>query len=249
MDFSNRGQVPTQPNTNRFAPTGQQPAVSQEQPKPTKSTRSPDRAGLWIKGVLLVFLVSMVILVAALLLFIAFGNQTHEGSYVNTSEYQAVEVANPGAKTPTYYYGKINSIDKQYLVLNQAFVLTSSASDSTVTVAPLSCVSANSASQLVFNRSQVILWNNLASNSSASEAIQQQANATGSCPSANQSTSPASSTPAPTTTNSTSAGSQSTTQPAQSTTQQTTPSRTSSSTPSNPTTTPTNTNPSAPKTP
>lgn len=249
MDFSTRGHVPSQPNTNRFAPAGQQPTASDQDNQPNKSGNKTSRTTLWIRWALFLFLLCLLTLVVALLLFIAFGDWTHEGSYVNTSEYQAVEVTNTGANTPTYYYGNLTGIDNKYLVLSNAFVLTSGVSDTAVTVAPLSCVSANSASQLVINRAQVILWNNLNPNSTATQAIQQQAKASGSCPNIKPTTAPAKNT------NGTSAGSQLPKQSDQTTSQpasQTNSSSTSPSSPSNSTTTNTSASPSnaaAPKVP
>lgn len=182
MDFSTDGmgrQPAPGPNTNRFAPAaGPAPVVEETKPKMARHSRGDK---LWARIGLIVFLLCMVALVVALLLYIANNKPANEGKYVNTSEYQAVEVAD--GQTPTYYYGNVTDISAGYLVLSNPLVLTSAPSNQTVTVAALNCVSPNASDQLVINLGRVIYWDNLASTSPAAQAIHEQALQTGSCPS------------------------------------------------------------------
>lgn len=186
MDFSLDGmgrQPAPGPNTNRFAPAGGPAPVVQEG-KPKKAHHEHGRGGgrLWARVGLTIFLLCMVALVVAVLLFIGNNKPANEGKYVNTSEFQAVEVST--GQTPTYYYGNITDISNGYLVLSNPLVLTSDPSSQTVTVATLNCVSPSAGNQLVINLSRVIAWNNLAASSPAGQAIHvEQTTQSGSCPS------------------------------------------------------------------
>lgn len=189
MDFSTHGRQPAPgPNTNRFTSADERPTVS-EPNKPRRQSggsRNP-----WIRAVLIIFLLCLVALVVALILVIGISKEASETRYVNTNDYQVVEVANPNASGPSYYYGKITDAGFNYLVLSNASVLTSKLGDQNITVAPLACVSPNATSQIVFNRGQVILWDNLDPSSSAAQAVSQLASSNGVC----STTTPQASTP------------------------------------------------------
>jgi hypothetical protein len=121
----------------------------------------------------MVFLLCLVILVVALLLFIGSGDRSHETKYVDTSSYQVVEVASNN-KQPARYFGNITAIADNYVVLDNAYAAVPSTSGTNpVSVLPLACTDVNGSSELVLNRSRIILWDNLAANSNASEAIKE----------------------------------------------------------------------------
>lgn len=186
MDFTTR--QPMAPSTDRFAPADKHhevepPAVGGKKPEKPKKSGSKHKETL-TKGVLMVFLLCIVILVAALLLFIGSGDRSHETRYVDTSSFQVVEVA--GSNQPARYFGNITAIADNYIVLDNAYAAVSSTTGTNpVSVLPLACTDVNGSSELVLNRSRIILWDNLAANSNAGEAIKEfkANNPGGQCPS------------------------------------------------------------------
>lgn len=190
MDFTTR-QVIT-PSTNRFS------GADEEKP-PTDNKNNGDRQHKpekfkhktgWIQAVLIFFLLCLLALIVALLLTLGFGKREDSSKYVNTGAYQAVAIANPGAGQPTYYFGNISYINNNYLVLNNAYTLVPKASPARVT--SLACADVNNTNQLVINREQVLLWDNLNSNSDVVKAIQlfNSDNPNGNCPAPAEPTTP-----------------------------------------------------------
>ncbi|MGH7238732.1 MAG: hypothetical protein ACREHG_01570 [Candidatus Saccharimonadales bacterium] len=172
MDFTTR--QPVSPNTNRFAPAGEHAEPEKEVKNVPKTPKSGGikHKQAWAQGVAMFFLLCLVALAVAVLLFIASNNRSHEAKYVNTKDYQAVEVASNNSQ-PTYYFGNIAVIDDNYLVLNNAYTSSANTTGTNpVSATPLACSSENGSSQLILNRAQVVLWDNLAPSSDAVKAIQ-----------------------------------------------------------------------------
>lgn len=172
MDFTNP-KVMT-PNTGRFQPINgdgaPQPRLNHPAKNPENTPSHFPHNSIWIKVVFVIFFLCTVGLVVALLLLLGV-NHYSEASYVNTSTYQAVAVATPTSDRPAYYFGKISSLGNSYLVLDDAYELTSSAGQP-VRVISLACSSVNDTNQLVFSRAKVIFWDNLAADGNAIQAIQ-----------------------------------------------------------------------------
>lgn len=170
MDFTNRGSQPTQPNTSRFAPVNNSDkAESKNEDRKDKTKRTSSNSP-WVRAWLFFFLICTVILIVALLLLIGFTDRDNADKYVNTDDYQVVQVA--ASSQDTYYFGKISHIGGNYLVLDNPYTLTDNSNHAaTVGVTTLSCAEVSKSDQLVLNESRVAYWANLANDSDVTQAI------------------------------------------------------------------------------
>jgi hypothetical protein len=160
MDFSNRGGQPM------AAPT--QPAA-----KGSKKTR-----GRGMRIVSAILLVSVACLIAALAVYLGFGNNEGEKKYVNENQFQAVFL-NGGQ----VYFGKIRTLNSQYITLDNIYYLRVNSNDTTasaastaadaqdVSLAKLGCELHGPEDKMVINREQVSFWENLKSDGQVATAI------------------------------------------------------------------------------
>ena len=148
-----------------------------------------------------------------------------ESRYVNTDKYQAVflngGVAN-GQVLYSTYFGKIASLNSQYIVLRDIYYLTTSSTSasqsSSVQLTKLGCQQLHSPyDEMVINRAQVAFWENLQDSGQVATAISnyQKANPKGpNCSQTTSSTPSTSSTPTTTSTGSSTPTTPATTTPA-----------------------------------
>ena len=123
-----------------------------------------------------VLLFSLTILAVAVALLLYFG-KPNEAKYVNKSEEQAVFLTNGQV-----YFGHINSVNNDFLDLQNIFYLSSNnASSSTsstttsnnFTLIKLGCELHGPEDQMVINNAQVSFWENLTTGGKVTKAIQQ----------------------------------------------------------------------------
>jgi hypothetical protein len=123
--------------------------------------------------------VAVVILIIAVIVLVASNNSnskdTTESSYIKTSKLQAVFL-----NTGQVYFGNIQTLNNNYLVLTNIFYLqtssssassTATASNSNVTLVKLGCELHRPYDQMVINRSQVTFWENLQSDGQVATAV------------------------------------------------------------------------------
>lgn len=127
-----------------------------------------------------IVIVGCALIIASLSLWFWSSSPSNEASHVNTSEYQAVFLTNNQV-----YFGKISSINSDYLTLTNVFYLQSNAkSNSTTSPQPnsnndLTLVKLGinelhaPQDKLVINQSQVSFWENLKDSSKVVSAINQ----------------------------------------------------------------------------
>ena len=149
------------------------PQVNDQQPQPTvvgtNHQTTPERVSKMKKmktinikmltTILIVLTGILVILVVAALFF--YKNYS-ESSYIDTSTYQSVDVRVSASTGDQVYFGKIKSLNSNYLILNDVFYLQSGTTSNQFNLNSLTCTLSDPQNQIIINRSQVVLWENLA---------------------------------------------------------------------------------------
>ena len=162
MEFMNRGFRPAQP-ANTGNPSGPEPGA-QHTGRTNKSGMGGVR-GLRIFSVVLFFSVA-ILLIALATSFVYGPSGGGESKLVDKSRYQAVFI-NGGQ----VYFGRITSLNSQYVQLDDIFYLrlsqqvqppdkASSQANDPILV-PLGCELHRPTSAMVINREQIIFWENL----------------------------------------------------------------------------------------
>lgn len=183
MDFTNRSAQP-QPV--------QQTTRNQDDAAPQSGTerRSKDKKHRWSTGHLLrlasvVLLFSITILMVAIASLLYFGNN-NESQYVLSSKFQAVDLSVNGTSgSDQVYFGHITRLTSQYIVLQDIYYTVPNQTSGTsgtpqsqtqpasYQLVKLGCELVGQYDQMIINRDQVILWENLRSNGTVAEKIAQ----------------------------------------------------------------------------
>jgi hypothetical protein len=128
---------------------------------------------------LMVLLFAGTILVVSLLVLLYVGNGREDG-YVDKNKEQAVFLA-----SGQVYFGKIKSINKQYVDLQQIYYLNvnqqvqpsqkdaNSNSNQSVSLVKLGCELHGPTDEMIINRDQVTFWENLKGDGQVTKAISQ----------------------------------------------------------------------------
>jgi hypothetical protein len=137
---------------------------------------------MWLRAALMILLFAGTILVVALLVLLYFGG-AKEQNYINKDRQQAVFLTNGQV-----YFGKIKSINKEYIDLQQIYYLnvnqqvqpnqkdsnsSSSTSNQSVSLVKLGCELHGPQDQMVINRDQITFWENLTTDGQVTKAINQ----------------------------------------------------------------------------
>lgn len=195
MDFTPRSDNSSQSSSS----TPSRPATSSGSKK--LSNKKFSKIFRW-GAVVLLF--SVLVLVLAIIASIAFSNPKSESSYVNDGDMQAVFL-NGGQ----VYFGNITNLNDRYIAMSNVYYLrvnqqvqpgqTDAAND--VSLVKLGCELHGPQDQMVINTDQVIFWENLKSDGQVVKAVQEyvKQNPNGQDCSAEQSQTPAATTPAATT--------------------------------------------------
>ena len=125
-----------------------------------------------IRVLYVVLLAGIAILLIAISFSFVFGTNP-ESKYLNTKDFQAVDISVGGSTTgDQIYFGNVKSINNNYLVLDNVYYIpTSTTSTSNVTLEPLVCQIDEPFDQMVINRSSVNWWENLQAGSKVSTSI------------------------------------------------------------------------------
>ncbi|HSW98801.1 MAG TPA: hypothetical protein VLF71_03110 [Candidatus Saccharimonadales bacterium] len=128
----------------------------------------------------MILLFAGTILVVALLVLLYFGGGREDG-FINKNREQAVFLANGQV-----YFGKIKSINKQYVDLQQIYYLNvnqqvqpnqkdaaTASSNQSVSLVKLGCELHGPTDQMIINRDQVTFWENLKTDGQVAKAITQ----------------------------------------------------------------------------
>lgn len=167
MDFTNRGVAPQQPPQ-------QTPHLNTNQPMGVKRGRVKQQKSLTKWATVLMGAI-VVLMLISLILVVSFGGQNGESKYIYTNKLQAVFL-----NTGQVYFGNIESINPQYLILNNIFYLqtnnqnsstSSSSSSNNVSLVKLGCELHAPYDQMVINMSQVTFWENLQSTGQVAKAV------------------------------------------------------------------------------
>ncbi len=168
---------------NRSSQPAPRPAASSAGVAPSGGGKSKawKASPMWLRVVWMVLLFSATILVVALVALLYFGGPKEE-NYLDKNKQQAVFLTNGQV-----YFGKIVSVNKQYIDLQDIYYLnvsqqvqpdqkSSKASDqqsNNVSLVKLGCELHGPVDQMVINREQITFWENLKSDSQVSNAIKQ----------------------------------------------------------------------------
>jgi hypothetical protein len=119
-----------------------------------------------------VLLVGVAVLLVAISFSFVFGANP-ESKYLNTKDFQAVDISVGGSTTgDQIYFGNIHTLNSNYVVLDNVYYIpTSTTSTSNVTLEPLVCQIDEPFDQMVINRSSVNWWENLQPGSKVSTSI------------------------------------------------------------------------------
>jgi len=169
MDFTNRGVAPQQP-AHQNSQLGATPPVGVKKQE-RKHKNNLTKWGTLILGAIIV------LLLVAVILTIGLDQPKSQANYVYTNKLQAVFL-----NTGQVYFGNIENINPQYLVLTNIFYLqtnSSSSSSSTsnssnnVSLVKLGCELHAPYDQMVINMAQVTFWENLKSSGQVAKAVAQ----------------------------------------------------------------------------
>lgn len=171
MEFMNRGNRSGQP-AGTHAP--------HQAPAPHRSQRGGLLAKL-ARAELFVVIVGSALLLAAVALYLGFGsNLTGEARKINKDKYQAVFLnggVTSGSVTYSTYFGKVTSLNDDYVVLKNVYYLTDAQTQegqSNPQLTKLGCQQLHSPDdEMVINRSQVAFWENLQDSGKVVQAIKQ----------------------------------------------------------------------------
>jgi hypothetical protein len=171
MDFTNRS-APAQ--HHEVEPLAQGINVK----RPASNNKQPGD-GKWTRIGVVGSLVAVVILIVAVIVLVMANNSTttanNESSYIKTNKLQAVFL-----NTGQVYFGNINTLNNNYLVLTDIYYLqtsssgsssSSTSSNSNVTLVKLGCELHKPYDQMIINRSQVTFWENLQSDGQVAQAV------------------------------------------------------------------------------
>jgi len=125
-----------------------------------------------IRVLYVVLLAGIAVLLIAISFSFVFGTNP-ESKYLNTKDFQAVDISVGGSTTgDQIYFGNVKSINGSYLVLDNVYYIpTSTTSTSNVTLEPLVCQIDEPFDQMVINKSSVNWWENLQPASKVSTSI------------------------------------------------------------------------------
>lgn len=171
MDF-NRGNNDAQPVSS--APS----SVAPNTRKSTGNNKKPGAGSKSMKLVSSILFVSMVVLVSAVLLFVAFGtsNKNTDASFVKTDKMQAVFL-NGGQ----VYFGQITDLNSDFTRLANIYYLRveqqvqpgdTSQAASDISLAKLGCELHGPEDSMVINREQIIFWENLKDDGQVAKAVE-----------------------------------------------------------------------------
>lgn len=175
MDFVNRV-IPSQPPVQR-------PVPGSDTGEPVKSSghtgrgRSRDdllAVGMKVGSNALLFVVALLIAAVAWLLYSE--NPTPQSHYINSSKLQAVFL-----NTGQVYFGNLQALNRDYMVLTNVYYLQSSNSNSSstssqsqnVSLVKLGCELHAPYDQMIVNTTQVTFWENLQSTGQVAKAVSQ----------------------------------------------------------------------------
>lgn len=155
MELSNNGGRP------QFSSRPQTTAPAPEVNAPThhgKRSRHPDHKFINLRGLFSILLIGIAILVIALIAFVINNTVKNESSYVNKSEYQSVFVNVTGSSGGQAYFGHIQEINSQYIVLTGVFYLEPGSTNNQFTLNNLSCALYNPQDTMIIKTDQVAFW-------------------------------------------------------------------------------------------
>ncbi len=173
MDFTNRGSVATpqqQPIQNQNSQPGGNSSPNNKRRNQHKQVGLA-KWGTFILGVIVVLLLISVVLA------VGFSQPKSQASYVYTNKLQAVFL-----NTGQVYFGNIQTINPQYLVLTNIFYLQTnssgsasktSTSNNNVSLVKLGCELHAPYDQMIINTAQVTFWENLKSTGQVAKAVAQ----------------------------------------------------------------------------
>lgn len=163
MDFSVRGNHQT-PGV---------PADSLETAGSPKHNKTKMRGfNKWgrVGGVFLLFALTVIVVAS---IFLIHYTNTDQWKYVNTNEFQAVDVSVGGSSSgDQIYFGQIKDIDTNYMILDDIYYIpATSSSTSNITLQPLVCQVDNPFNQMVISLTSVNWWENLQNSGKVAQSI------------------------------------------------------------------------------
>lgn len=181
MNFSPERQnefqpTPTSASSRMSMPTPTHHHHAAAQP-PAPKRRHIDWAARTVRIEIFIILLGCAILLIAVSLFLGLNNNPGtEASYIDGSKYQAVFLtggSTDSSNSFTTYFGNIKSINNNYLVMQNVFYLTNTASKaSSIQLTKLGCDQLHAPyDQMIINRSQVAFWENIQPSGKVAQAI------------------------------------------------------------------------------
>jgi hypothetical protein len=163
MDFSVHG---------NHQPIGAPAATMEAAGSPKNSRNKPNKFNKWASLGGMIFLIALTVILVASIFLIHYAN-TNQFKYVNTGEFQAVDVSVGGSSSgDQIYFGQIKVIDTNYLILDDIYYIpATSSSTSNITLQPLVCQVDNPFNQMVINSTSVNWWENLQNNGKVAQSI------------------------------------------------------------------------------
>ena len=123
-----------------------------------------------VGGVFLLFALTVIVVAS---IFLIHYTNTDQWKYVNTNEFQAVDVSVGGSSSgDQIYFGQIKDIDTNYLILDDIYYIpATSSSTSNITLQPLVCQVDNPFNQMVISLTSVNWWENLQNSGKVAQSI------------------------------------------------------------------------------
>lgn len=151
---------------NKQAPVGRQPSV---EPKRSRKPRAK-----WLNNLIVFFLIAVALLIGATIVLTSTSKGYSEFSLIDSNKYQAAFLENGQV-----YFGKINTINKDYVTIKDVYYLSNSKASSEqnanqeVSLSKLGCELHGPQDQMIISKAHLTFWENLKEDGQVVKAIQE----------------------------------------------------------------------------
>lgn len=149
---------------NKQAPVGRQPATEAKRPRKPRAK--------WLNNLIVFFLISVALLIGAVIVLTSTSKGTNEFSLIDSNKYQAAFLENGQV-----YFGKINTINKDYVTIKDVYYLSNSKAASEentnqeVSLSKLGCELHGPQDQMIISKAHLTFWENLKEDGQVVKAI------------------------------------------------------------------------------
>lgn len=148
-----------------------QPSVGRPGKVSAPGGKRRKRGPNWLNGITMTLLISVALLIGGMIFIVSTSRNKSEMDLVDSSKFQAIFL--DGGQV---YFGKVKSMNNDYLVLNNVFYLRvgeqgQEAANKDVSLSKLGCELHGPQDQMVITRTSISFWENLKDDGQVTKAI------------------------------------------------------------------------------